>query len=74
MTISVDQAQSTLKELIRRASQGETVVITDDNRPVAELRSVAAAKPAPTFGSCKGMLTILAEDEEHLKDFAEYMK
>jgi hypothetical protein len=28
----------------------------------------------PVFGSCKGMLNILSEDDEHLKDFAEYMK
>jgi hypothetical protein len=26
------------------------------------------------FGSCKGMMTIVSEDEEHLKDFDEYMK
>jgi hypothetical protein len=26
------------------------------------------------FGSCKGMLTIVSEDDEHLKDFEEYMK
>jgi len=25
------------------------------------------------FGSCKGMMTIVSEDDEHLKDFAEYM-
>jgi len=74
MTVSVEQAQSSLKDLIRRTSQGEIVVITEGNEPVAELRPVAAARPAPTFGSCRGMLTILADDEEHLKDFAEYMK
>jgi hypothetical protein len=28
----------------------------------------------PVFGSCKGMMTIVSEDEEHLKDFEEYMK
>jgi hypothetical protein len=28
----------------------------------------------PVFGSCKGMLTIVSEDDEHLKDFEEYMK
>ena len=28
----------------------------------------------PVFGSCKGMLTIVSEDDEHLKDFAEYME
>jgi hypothetical protein len=43
-------------------------------QPVAELRSLAAAKPQPQFGSCKGMLTVVAEDDEHLEDaesFAE---
>ena len=27
----------------------------------------------PVFGSCKGMLNVVSEDDEHLKDFAEYM-
>jgi hypothetical protein len=25
-------------------------------------------------GNCKGMLTIVADDDEHLKDFAEHME
>jgi hypothetical protein len=33
-----------------------------------------AAPGQPVFGSCKGMLTIVSEDHEHLKDFEEYMK
>jgi antitoxin (DNA-binding transcriptional repressor) of toxin-antitoxin stability system len=74
MTISVEQAQSSLKELIRRTAEGETVVITEGDEPVAKLRPVAAAKPAPVFGSCRGMLTILSDDDEHLKEFAEYMR
>ncbi len=28
----------------------------------------------PVFGSCKGMLTVVSEDDEHLKDFKEYME
>ena len=28
----------------------------------------------PQFGNCRGMLTIVAEDDEHLKDFEEYMR
>jgi hypothetical protein len=33
------------------------------------------SEPAhPVFGSCQGMLTIVSEDEDHLKDFEEYMK
>jgi hypothetical protein len=27
----------------------------------------------PVFGSCRGMLTIISEDDEYLKDFEEYM-
>jgi len=74
MTVSIEQAQLSLKELIEKSSQGEAVVITQDNLPIAELRSVFSAKPVPVFGSCKGMLTIVSDDDEHLEDFAEYLK
>ena len=73
MTISVEQAQTSLKELIEKVARGEKVLITQDQRPVAELIPVAAAEPGPVFGSCKGMLTILADDDGHLDDFQEYM-
>jgi antitoxin (DNA-binding transcriptional repressor) of toxin-antitoxin stability system len=70
VTVNVEQAQSSLKELIRRTAEGETVVITQGDKPVAELRPVSGAVPAATFGACKGILKILADDEEHLKDFS----
>lgn len=28
----------------------------------------------PQFGNCRGMLTVVTEDDEHLKDFDEYMR
>jgi hypothetical protein len=34
----------------------------------------AQAGPLPVYGSCKGMLKVLVEDDEHLKDFEEYMQ
>lgn len=74
MTVSVEQAQLSLKELIEKAARGEKVVITQDERPIAELVLVPTAKPTPVFGSGKGMLTIISDDKEHLKDFEEYMK
>jgi hypothetical protein len=40
---------------------------------VAQLVAVKTPKLQPRFGSCKGMLTIVSDDDEHLKDFAEYM-
>jgi antitoxin (DNA-binding transcriptional repressor) of toxin-antitoxin stability system len=74
MTVTVEQAQSSLKELIAKISSGEKVLITQGAEPIAELVAVTGATGAPVFGSCKGMLTIVAEDEQHLEDFAEYMK
>ena len=72
-TMSIEEVQATLPEIISQLGPGEEVVITRDNQPVAELRSLATEKPQPRFGSCKGMLTIVTEDEEHLEDFKEYM-
>jgi hypothetical protein len=28
----------------------------------------------PVFGNCKGMLSVVVEDDEHLKVFGEYMR
>ena len=71
VTVSIEQAQASLTELIERTSRGEQVVITRDQAPVAELRAVAGAVASPRFASCKGALTVIAEDDEHLCDFAE---
>jgi antitoxin (DNA-binding transcriptional repressor) of toxin-antitoxin stability system len=72
-SISLEEAQAKLPDIIDALGPGEEVVITKDDRPVAELRSIATGKPRPRFGSCKRMLTIVAEDEEHLEDFKAYM-
>ena len=73
LTISIEEAQATLADIIGKLSPGEEVVITQDDPPVAELRALTTGKPQPRFGSCKGMLTIVTDDEEHLEDFTEYM-
>jgi prevent-host-death family protein len=72
-TITIEEAQAKLPELIAQLAPGEDVVITQNAQPVAALHIIAKGKPRPRFGSCQGMLTIIAEDEEHLKDFKEYM-
>ena len=72
-TLTIEEVQAKLPELIAKLSPGEEVVITQNDRPVAELHLAAKEEPRPKFGSCKGMLTIVAEDDEHLEDFKEYM-
>jgi antitoxin (DNA-binding transcriptional repressor) of toxin-antitoxin stability system len=72
-TLSVEQAEGHLSEIIVKLSPGEEIVLTLNDRPVAKLIGTAAERPRPLPGRGKGMLTILADDDEHLKDFAEYM-
>ena len=74
-TITVEEAQAHLKELIGKLAPGEEVVITDDNNPVAKLVGQPSPRsrlrPPPGLG--KGMITIVSDDDDHLKDFADYM-
>ena len=72
-TLSIDQVQARLPELIEQLRPGVELVITRGELPVATLAASAAERPRAVFGSCCGMLTILAEDDEHLLDFAEYL-
>lgn len=72
--ISLEEAQAKLAEIIGRLAPGEEVVITRDEQPVARLVSQPSAggqRRQP--GSAKGVLVIHAEDDEHLKDFKDYM-
>ena len=73
-TMTIDQAAANLRDIVGALGPGDEVVLTRDDQPVAKIigqppRSVVSRQP----GSCKGMLTIVSEDDEHLNDFKEYM-
>lgn len=73
-TVTIEEAQAKLPELIEQLAEGEELVITSNHKPIARLHSEAIPKRLPRkAGSAKGLLTILVEDDEHLQDFAEYM-
>ena len=73
-TVTIQEAQAKLPDLIRNLSPGDEVVITENNQPVAKLVSEKPpVRERPGPGLCKGMMTIVADDDEHLNDFAEYM-
>lgn len=72
--ITMKEAQAQLPELVARLSEGETIVITQDQKPVARLvREPSVTRKPRKAGSAKGKLIILQEDDEHLKDFKEFM-
>lgn len=72
-TISIEQAAAKLSELIGALRPGDEIVLTRHEQPVARILPSRATRSRRMAGSCKGMLVIHQEDNEHLKDFAEYM-
>ena len=75
-TVTIQEAQARLPDLIHNLSPGDEVVITENNQPVAKLVSELhkpqpGLRPPPGLG--KGFITIISDDDEHLKDFEEYM-
>jgi len=69
--LTIAEAQSRLPDVIQQLQPGEEVTLSERDRIVARIvgdgRSVLR-RPKP--GLAKDMLEILADDDEHLKDFA----
>jgi antitoxin (DNA-binding transcriptional repressor) of toxin-antitoxin stability system len=73
-TATIEEAQAKLPEIIDKLAPSEELIITRNDQPIATL--VGPQRPARKPrqpGNCKGMLTIVSDDDEHLKDFADYM-
>jgi len=74
-TLTLEKAQAHLPELLTQLQPGEEITITDRGQPLALLKKVESPKRQPRkAGNCKGMVVIVADDDEHLKEFAEYME
>ena len=74
LTVSLEEAQGRLRELISQLGPGDELVITENDRPIATLSAKPAAeRKRRVSGLGKGMITILSDDDEHLDDFVEYM-
>ena len=72
-TVSIVDAQARLTQLIHQLAPGDEIIITENQQPVAKLVSQAKPLQRREPGRCKGMITLLVEDEEHLEGFKEYM-
>ena len=63
-----------LHDLIDFVINGEEVVFTQNNVPIAKLIAVRQEKPRPQFGSAKGLFVMAEDFNEPLEDFDEYRK
>jgi antitoxin (DNA-binding transcriptional repressor) of toxin-antitoxin stability system len=76
-TLSIEEAQAKLPELIHGLATGEEVVITDNEQPVARLVATARPpRPQPRRpGTLRGTVLYMAPDfDAPLEDFKEYME
>lgn len=75
--LTLDEVQANLPRVIDSLRPGQDVLIMDHDRPVAKLSGVdspALSQRKPRVpGSAIGQLTVVSDDDDHLKDFAEYM-
>ena len=75
--ISVEQASNSLIELIKKANDGEEVIITYGEEPVAKIiatsKKYLTSKKKIKTGSAKGLIEIADDFDEPLDDFKEYM-
>jgi len=73
-TVTLEEAQSNLPELIGSLAPGEEIIITRNQQPVARLVAERLPERKPRApGNGKGMIVLAVEDDEHLKDFEEPM-
>jgi prevent-host-death family protein len=75
-TVTIQEAQAALPDLIRRMMPGEELVITENDRPVAKL--VAApperSKKPRQLGTMRGTVLSMEHFDDPLDDFKEYME
>ncbi len=76
-TISIEEAQAKLPDLIHRLHSGDEVVITENNQPVARLVPTAAEprQKARQPGILRGSVVYMAPNfDAPLEEFRDYME
>jgi antitoxin (DNA-binding transcriptional repressor) of toxin-antitoxin stability system len=75
-TITVEEAQAQLAQLIENLQPGEVITITRDEKPLARLTGAEVAAKAPRkLGTLRGTVLSIAPDfDAPLDEFADYME
>ena len=77
-TVTIEEAQANLSEIIQHLQPGEEITITDHGGPLAQVKKAEQSpkprlRPPPGLG--KGMITFIAPDfDAPLEDMKEYME
>jgi len=67
-TVTVEESQARLPELLEQIRQGKEILIVDNNIPVAKLTGVTR----PGYGCLKGRMVLADDFDAPLEEFADY--
>ncbi|HEY5814733.1 MAG TPA: type II toxin-antitoxin system prevent-host-death family antitoxin [Solirubrobacterales bacterium] len=74
-SVNIHEAKTQFSKLVRRAEEGEEIVVRRGREPVAQLGPLKAKRGGVHgFGSMKGEIRIREGFDEPLEEFAEYEK
>ena len=71
---TIHEAKTHLSRLIRKALDGEEVIIATRDKPLVRLEVIKVPKGKRKLGWAKGLVTYMAPNfNDELEDFEEYM-
>lgn len=72
-TIGAFEAKTHFSQLLEKAQQGTTFIVTRRGKPVAQLGPSEEPPSHPVFGSAKGQVKISDDFDTPIDDMADYM-
>jgi antitoxin (DNA-binding transcriptional repressor) of toxin-antitoxin stability system len=74
-TVTLEDAQAHLPQLIEQLQPGEEIILTHHDRPVATIHAMSpASREPPRFGTLKGTILYMAPDFDAIPEgFEDYL-
>lgn len=68
MNVTVEEIKRDPEAVLHRVVEGETVVVTESGRPIAEIRPIECARRPRPFGLVRGSFVIPEDFDEPLPE------
>jgi prevent-host-death family protein len=73
-SVTLEEAQARLAQLLEQLQPGEEITITDHGRPLAQLKKAERNSWPCKAGSAKGKIRMAPDFDAPLEEFKEYME
>jgi prevent-host-death family protein len=73
-TVTLEEAQATLPQLLEQLQPGEEITITEHGRPLARVKKAERTSWPCKAGSAAGKVWMAPDFDAPLEDFKEYME